>query len=219
MTPQEEHDKPIDKKGAEEDLKAIKKVFDHYGVKFFLAYGTLLGAVRDKDFITWDDDMDIGIVEPIDFKTRKLIGWSLFDLGFRAQDIMFNVFGRWEVAEQGYNGDAETGIMVLKRKERISIFWYKDDGKEYVITPRPGGQPLLATPYQFYKKYDTVKFKGEKWLAPSPINDYLTQVYGDWKIPVQGKHADQYFITNSENKDMVKDVLSKNSAIFPNGKP
>jgi hypothetical protein len=211
---------PLDKKGAEQDLKEIKMAFDQYKVPFFLAYGTLLGARREKDFITWDDDMDLGIVEKVDIKTRKQLGWALFDLGFVAQDIMFSVFDRWEVAEQGYNGDAETGIMVLRKRVNTSIFWYKDDGKEYVITPRPYGKPLLATPHEFYKKFDTIKFKGEKFLAPSPIDKYLTQVYGDWKEPVRGKHADQYFITNPEESgsDIRKDVLSKNSAIFPNGK-
>lgn len=40
-------------------LQYIKDVCDRNGLKYFLAYGTLIGAVRHQGFIPWDDDMDI----------------------------------------------------------------------------------------------------------------------------------------------------------------
>lgn len=40
-------------------LKIIIDICDRYGLKYFADWGTLLGVVRHKGYVPWDDDIDI----------------------------------------------------------------------------------------------------------------------------------------------------------------
>lgn len=47
-----------------EILKMIDDVCRRQGFRYTLAYGTLIGAIRHKGFIPWDDDIDIQMPRP-----------------------------------------------------------------------------------------------------------------------------------------------------------
>ena len=42
-------------------LSYIDKICKENNIKYFIHYGSMLGAVRHKGFIPWDDDIDIGM--------------------------------------------------------------------------------------------------------------------------------------------------------------
>lgn len=51
------------RKNGLEMLNMADKAFNSMGVKAFLSFGTLLGAYRDKGFIAYDPDVDLGVLD------------------------------------------------------------------------------------------------------------------------------------------------------------
>lgn len=58
----------------QEILDVIHQVCTEHGLRYSLAYGTLLGAVRHKGFIPWDDDIDL--MMPREDYEKLLVIWN-----------------------------------------------------------------------------------------------------------------------------------------------
>ena len=53
-------------------LKVFADFCEKHGLRYLLCYGTLIGAVRHKGYIPWDDDVDVTMPMPDYYKFREL---------------------------------------------------------------------------------------------------------------------------------------------------
>ena len=54
-------------------LLVLTKYCDEHGLRYFLAYGSLLGAVRHGGFIPWDDDIDVVMLREDYMRLNELL--------------------------------------------------------------------------------------------------------------------------------------------------
>lgn len=73
-------------------LRELDRICEKYGLHYSLSGGTLLGAIRHKDFIPWDDDIDIDLKRD-DF--NKLIKVLPEELGDEFEFLNYDSYGEY----------------------------------------------------------------------------------------------------------------------------
>lgn len=157
----------MDKVLAKEILFDIKKVFEKYNITFWLDCGTLLGAMREKDFIAWDkNDIDVGMYRPI-FLNLELWRNLLIDLNKRN----ITPYTVWN-----------NSVFTCKRDAfMIDTHIVKKRDKEYFMEMNG---ILFHFPEKIFDQLDEIIFLGEKFNVPHNPEEYLNMLYGnDWKEP------------------------------------
>lgn len=161
----------MEKVTALKDLVDVKRVFEKYKTKFFLIYGTALGAYREGGFIADDYDIDLG---SFDISHRDAIKADLEKLGFEI-GICFDT--KMQV-------ERPTKMILAERNIRVDTFFFKKEKGEYVAWKHQFSfYPFMSMPLKF-RKTEKVKLHGIEFDVIAPIEDYLEYFYGkDWRIP------------------------------------
>lgn len=178
--------KRIDKKIAEENLSIIKNFLDLHEISFGLIAGTLLGAVREHDFISHDEDIDLFVLE--EYKDK------LIDLLPKLQDTGFMV-ARF---------DRRGLLSIIRKGEYIDLYFFKKIGKG--IRHCCG----WCIPETYLINTTSFTFKNNVYMVPTEYEQYLRYQYGEnWKTPIQYANFElpKWKRKLYEWKECIKEVL------------
>lgn len=153
----------IDKSIARKNLLDFKRVLDQHQLTFFIMHGTLLGAIREKDFIKHDIDIDTcimdeeSLVELIPALTKAGLSLCRYE-----KNVIYS-FIREDVYIDAYIVNELDGL--------ISPFYVR---YLYKIIPR-----------KFFEGQHTITFLGEEFRIPNHSIQLLEFWYGkNWRTPI-----------------------------------
>jgi phosphorylcholine metabolism protein LicD len=162
--------KVINKEISKSNLLDLKKELDKSRVRFGLMYGTLLGAIRENDFIAHDEDTDIFILQEDEE--------SLLDTLFELRNIGFEV-GRYTTKL----------ISIIRNGEYIDIYIFEKKGMYKRVCE---GYIIKS---EFLENLEEYEFLGEIFNIPQKAEQLLIDLYGlDWKTPQKNSPASNYGI-------------------------
>ncbi|MEL7222867.1 MAG: LicD family protein [Bacteroidota bacterium] len=155
-------------------LHCLAHICEEHGLHYFLAYGTLLGAIRHQGFIPWDDDVDIMMTES-DFRAFKRHCHKLpSSLKLvRHGNAFWKIMDRYSIISKDQRRGVAVDIFIVKETSD-ERFWFQNVHNSNVV--------LLEKEALFpFKK---VNFGTENTFpAPADTDTYLKTLYKDYMTP------------------------------------
>lgn len=157
--------KKINKEIAKAILIDVSKILEENLITYGLIYGTLLGAYRDNDFIEWDEDVDIFVLD--EFRDNFL--------------SMLDFFQKKGLEIIRYEGDL---LSLMRQGDYIDIYFFKKNK----YGGRSCGNDVISNKY--FEKLESIDFLGKKFPTLGNVESFLITAYGQgWRVPCMDRPA------------------------------
>lgn len=184
---------PFEDKGtlsfAQTLLRTLNRFCQTRDIVFCLDSGTLLGAVRDKGLIAWDDDIDLAVDKTNFAKLQSAlpelskmlteqfdVDWNIVIINVNGIDSCINL----EFANSSTSAYVQFDVSIQCRESL--------DGYSELLSS--GG--LFFAPAKHFDNYEPITFLDETFLAPFDKEGFLTFMYGAWETPKKTTQITEY---------------------------
>lgn len=223
MPPEQPPDEPSSATEVRTALALVHQLFERASIWHCLAYGTLLGAVRDRSVIAWDTDFDL-FVRPAD--VPRILTLTADD-GDASGGVRFV-----RVAKPGAHLAMGSASVAWFEPARLAVsFGGRKVGDVYFPTLFDDGvlriydleaevlwTPHSSFPHFFLEQLGSASIDGVAYPAPRYAERFLEGVYGeDWRTPYRAvqhggetraghtTHGDRYLPKLAEERRWCRD--------------
>jgi lipopolysaccharide cholinephosphotransferase len=161
--------KKMDVEIARENLKLFHLVLEQSGITYGLFFGTLLGAIREKNFIVNDEDTDIYILSEDQERFLNLL-FEFRNYGLQLVRLTTDL------------------VSLMRKNEYIDVYIFRPKYKFGIYKLR--GLNHFEYPAKNLENPVKKMFLGLQVLVPNDPETVLEKIYGkNWRIPISNYHA------------------------------
>jgi phosphorylcholine metabolism protein LicD len=194
-------------------LQDTIEVLNKYKIDYYLDFGTLLGAIRDKKLIPWDNDIDISLYKEKDYKKIDLVLKKL-SKKYKTKTVTFeqSINNRIRKSKEifvkniDFTNVNNIQIARVKTKNLYSFLYAKGVLDIFFKYEYNNFLYLMSKGKVFKFKKDIldsglieIEFYGKKCKVPKNYDEYLTAIYGNWSI--KDKNWDKDLMLNKKERN------------------
>lgn len=168
------------KKFGNELAKTLFEALANKPITYFFTFGSLLGLVREGHFISYDDDMDVGIINS-GVNTLQILESCLLPKGFKKLHS-FSVNGQIQEVAFSWKGLKVDFFLytIIDSCTMITYEFVRRQGGNYAKNEFSVAK-ISATPI---KSTIIKNINGINYMLPYPEGQYLAETYGEtWRTP------------------------------------
>ena len=139
-----------------EILKKVSEYCDDNNLRYSLAYGTLIGAIRHKGYIPWDDDIDIVMPRP-DYE-RFIKSFNTYATDYKVHVTELNSNFIYTFAKVSYNKSILIEDIEVRYEIGINIDVFPIDGVPSIDNPTMKKQNF----YRNLASFKTIKINSDR---------------------------------------------------------
>ena len=110
-------------KKTDQNLHLLISILEENKIRYWVCHGTLLGIVRDKKLISWDHDIDVGVIE--NNINRKVLPMILKKKGFKQiKKTFLRNDGMMKFIKKGGREVDINFYRINKKNKTVFVKWY-----------------------------------------------------------------------------------------------
>lgn len=164
----------MDKENAQKLLFEVADILESVELPFMLYGGTCLGAYREDKFIDCDEDVDFACLHEEFLPLAKELAEKFTNAGFEVHIVDHRHEREWD--------GTIYGLKLSKYGINSDLFgWFNHHDKRFTFSHY--GDFILAHDAKYFHMNKDLRFYGRVFRVPEDTEGFLTEKYGDWKIP------------------------------------